>query len=50
VELDICFPRVILHPKIVVVLALDFYVYIQMDEDEPRHIKHIHQVVYEPIN
>jgi hypothetical protein len=23
--------------KIVVVLALDFYVYIQIDEDEPRH-------------
>jgi hypothetical protein len=27
-----------LRPKIVLVLALDFYVYIQIDNDESRHI------------
>jgi hypothetical protein len=31
-----------LHSKIVVVLALDFYVYIQIDEDTSRHIYKIH--------
>jgi hypothetical protein len=30
------------RPKIVSVLALDFYVYIQMDNDEFRHIYKTH--------
>jgi hypothetical protein len=40
-----------IRPKIVFVLALKFYAYVQMDDDVSRHIyKHIHQVLYESIN
>ena len=43
-----------LRSKILVVLALDFYVYIQIDDDESRYIityiKHIRHVFYESTN
>jgi hypothetical protein len=35
-----------LHPKLVFVLTLGFYIYIQMDDDECRHI---HQLLYKSI-
>jgi hypothetical protein len=39
-----------LQSKILLILALDFYVYIQMDYSKSRHIKHIYQILYEFIN
>lgn len=40
-----------LDSKIVFVLTLDFYVYIQLDVDECRHgyIEYIHKILYESI-
>jgi hypothetical protein len=37
-----------LRSKIVIILALDFYVYIQLNDDKYRHMEHIHQLLYEP--
>jgi hypothetical protein len=34
-----------LHPKIVLVLTLDFYVHIRMDDYELRHIYRIHTLI-----
>jgi hypothetical protein len=34
-----------LRPKIVVVLALDFYVHVHMDDYEPRHIYRTHTLI-----
>jgi hypothetical protein len=35
------------HPITSLVVALRLYVYIQIDNDESKHIKYIHQVLYE---
>jgi hypothetical protein len=34
----LCSNSILLHPKILVVIALDFYVYIQIYDDESRSI------------
>jgi hypothetical protein len=48
-SLHLCY-NILLRSKIVVLLALDFYVYIQMNDDESKHIYKTHASLKNYIN